>query len=241
MSVDTFLFRVAGAMQSWGTESRFLVRGAGTEPSKSALIGLICAALGKPRAELPSDHPRLAELCGLRLGVRADREGEVRLDYQTAGAGLSAGTGGVIRADGSAGATVVSRRYYLADAEFLVGLEGESALLATVAQALSAPRWQLFLGRKAFPPSVPMVLPVTPPWGAGWCRGSNLRKALATFPWLGRLAPRSGEMKPGRLRVVIDDPEGAETRRDIPISFSPRRFSIRRVSSFWIAPEEEAR
>jgi len=228
-------------MQSWGTESRFLVRDAGADPSKSALIGLLCAALGKPRVESSSDRPRLRELCGLKLGVRADREGEIRLDYQTAGARGPAGGGGVIRADGSAGTTVVSRRYYLADAEFLVGLEGEPALLMALAEALAAPKWQLFLGRKAFPPSAPMILPAAPPWNAGWRRGSGLTQALAVYPWLGGLAPRGAELRPARLRIVADDPGGVETRRDVPISFSPRRFSIRRVSSTWIAPQDEVR
>jgi CRISPR system Cascade subunit CasD len=236
----TFLFRIAGAMQSWGTGSRFLVRDTGAEPSKSALIGLLCAALGKPREEQASDRPRLAELCALRLGVRADREGEVRLDFQTAGGSASPGGGyAVIRADGSAASAVLSRRYYLADAEFLVGIEGEEALLTRLAQALCAPRWQLFLGRKAFPPSAPINLPGVAPWAAGWRRGSSLLAALASCPWLGGLAPRAGELRPARLRIVVDDPCGLETRRDVPLSFSPRRFSIRRVTSAWVAPQEQ--
>ena len=240
MPIDSFLFRLAGPMQSWGTQSRFLVRDTGSEPSKSAIVGLICAGLGKPRDEKPTDHPRLSKLAALRLAVRADREGEVRLDYQTAGGGrTSGGEYGVIRADGSPGGTVVSRRYYLADAEFLVGIEGETELLETVARALSAPRWQIFLGRKAFPPSIPVVLPGVTPWDAGWRRGTPLADAISSYPWLGALAPRTRESKPTRLRVVADDSRGSETRRDFPLSFSPRRFSVRHVKTSWINPPEE--
>ena len=137
MPIDTFLFRLAGPMQSWGTQSRFLVRDTGAEPSKSAIVGLLCAALGKPRDKSPEDRPRLSELAALRLAVRSDREGEVRLDYHTAGGSRSFGDEyGVIRADGRPGGTVVSRRYYLTDAEFLVGIEGERPLLETIAAAL---------------------------------------------------------------------------------------------------------
>jgi CRISPR system Cascade subunit CasD len=240
VQIDTFLFRLAGPMQSWGTQSRFLVRDTGAEPSKSAIVGLLCAALGKPRDERPADHPRLSELAALRLAVRADREGEVRLDYHTTGGSRSSGDEyGVIRADGSPGGTVVSRRYYLTDAEFLVGIEGETTLLETIVSALSAPKWQIFLGRKAFPPSVPIVLPDGPPWDAGWRHGTRLIKAITSYPWLGVLAPLSRVSSPLRLRIVADDSDGSETRRDLPLSFSPCSFSIRHVKTTWVDFPEE--
>src|SRR5581483_3790909 len=115
--VSTLLLRLAGPMQSWGTQSRFSVRDAGTEPSKSGVIGLLCAALGRPRAA------DLSDLVALRMGVRVERPGSVRREYQTAGGGRGYG---VARADGSPGETVLSNRYYLADADFLVGLEGDA-------------------------------------------------------------------------------------------------------------------
>jgi len=36
-----------------------------------------------------------------------------------------------------------------------------------------------------------------------------------------------------RQRIVADDSEGSETRRDFPQGFSPRRFSIRHVKTSW--------
>ncbi len=240
MPIDSFLFRLAGPMQSWGTQSRFLVRDTGTEPSKSAIIGLICAALGKPRAEGPAEHPRLCELAALRLAVRADREGQLRLDYHTAGGSRSSSDDyGVIRADASPGGTVVSRRYYLADAEFLVGIEGEAALLETIREALCAPRWQIFLGRKAFPPSVSIVLPGARPWDSGWRRGTRLIDAISAYPWLGWLTRGIQDRGPAKLRLVADDSNGSETRRDFPLSFAPRRFSVRPVKTAWINFPEE--
>ncbi len=239
--MDTLFIRLCAPMQSWGTHSRFLVRDTGLEPSKSGVIGLICAALGKPREER-ADHgfPSLAELCQLRMGVRADRPGSMRMDYHTAGGTRRADAQyGVIRADGSGVGPVVSRRYYLADAEFLVGLEGADELLRTIAAALESPRWQIFFGRKSHVPSVPVVLPAPAPWLKGW-RDQELWQALGEFPWLGDLDRARRYHRPEQLRVVIDDRSGSETRRDVPLSFAERRFGIRRVQSSWVkAPKPE--
>jgi CRISPR system Cascade subunit CasD len=90
------------------------------------------------------------------MGVRVDREGVLKMDFHTAGGSHRRGDRyGVARADGSGPSKdpVVSRRYYLADADFLVGLEGEDEeLLKKLDAALLRPRWPLYLGRKAFIP-----------------------------------------------------------------------------------------
>jgi CRISPR system Cascade subunit CasD len=231
----TLMIRLCGPMQSWGTHSRFLVRDTGLEPSKSGVIGLICAALGKPRQEKADDGlPALAELAALKMAVRADRPGSVRLDYHTAGGTRSTSEEyGVVRADGSGLGPVVSRRYFLADAEFLVGLEGPSELLRTIAHALEAPRWHLFFGRKSHVPSAPLLLPASAPWRAGW-REDSLEQALRECPWLGELDRPGRGPRPEQLRIVIDDPTSTETRRDVPLSFSARRFGVRRVRTDWV-------
>ena len=46
------LLRLAGQMQSWGTQSRFSNRDTDLEPSKSGVIGLLCAAMGIPRDDM---------------------------------------------------------------------------------------------------------------------------------------------------------------------------------------------
>src|SRR5438045_450395 len=84
----TLLLRLAGPMQSWGTNSRFKIRDTGLEPSKSGIIGLLCCALGKPRDETHLDNrdkPSLETLAALRMGVRVNCEGVMKRDYQTAG------------------------------------------------------------------------------------------------------------------------------------------------------------
>ena len=162
--MSTLLLRLAGPMQSWGTQSRFSVRDTGQEPSKSGVVGLVAAALGRPRDQDISD------LAALRMGVRVDQEGRVSKDFHTA---LN-----VIRADGSrSNDAVISNRYYLADANFLVALEsGDDTLLDQINHAVANPYWPLCLGRKAFPIGVPVFIP------GGFQRNSNLETALSTFP-----------------------------------------------------------
>lgn len=125
--MPTLLLRLQGPLQSWGTTSRFDERDTQLEPSKSGVLGLVCAALGRDRCE-PVD-----DLAALIMGVRVDREGVVLRDYQTAT--------GILNAAGKVdmNRTVVSPRYYLSDAAFLVGFEGRP------------PCWRVFTRRCATP------------------------------------------------------------------------------------------
>lgn len=210
-------------MQSWGTQSRFSERDTGLEPSKSGVVGLLCAALGRPRGD-PVD-----DLAVLQMGVRVDFEGSPRVDYQTAGGTHRRGDScGVVKADGKPGGTVLSNRHYLAGADFLVGLEGERALLHRLDSALRAPCWQLCLGRKAFVPGVPIPLP-----GEGLRPEEALFAALAREPW-----PRPGlplpppQRRPTGLRFVLDtEEETGDVRFDRPIgaAFANRQFLPRSV------------
>jgi CRISPR system Cascade subunit CasD len=226
--MSTLLLRLAGPMQSWGTQSRFTVRDTGMEPSKSGVIGLLCAALGRPRWE-PLD-----DLIALRLGIRVDREGRMEQDYQTAG-GVQTHHGryGVALADGKGTRPVVSTRYYLADADFLVGLEGDAALLERIDAALAHPVWPLALGRKAYVPGAPIRLPDEEPCGPG-LRAGALEEVLRAYPWP---APRyeGDRVSAGPLRLVMDAEDEAtafEVRNDVPLSFAVgnRRFTSRAVA-----------
>jgi CRISPR system Cascade subunit CasD len=143
--VCTLLLTLNGPMQSWGFRSRFDYRDTALEPTRSGVIGLICAAMGIARGE------DISRFDAIRMGVRVDRDGKVERDYHTA---LD-----VIKADGSGTDTVVSVRDYLADASFTVGLQSSNkGLLKDIAAALVSPAWILFLGRKAFPLAVPPVV-----------------------------------------------------------------------------------
>ena len=216
--MSVLLLRLAGPMQSWGVQSRFTVRDTGLEPSKSGVVGLLCAALGRAR-----DAP-LADLAALSMGVRVDQEGSMARDYHTAG------KGGILKASGKVERKnlVVSIRYYLADARFLVGLQGEKPeLLVQLHAALRDPHWPLFLGRKAFVPGQPV-------WLADGLRpGQGLLDALETYPWLGP----DHRQPPQQLRLVLEDESGAEVRPDQPLSFAERRFAPRWVRTTFVRPD----
>lgn len=225
----TLLLRLAGPMQSWGTTSRFTQRDTGKEPSKSGVIGLLAAALGIDRENWTGLEP----LARFRMGVRHDRPGNPKTDFQTAGCGAK---GGIIKANGTPSKDgVVSRRFYLADAVFLVGLEGDRPLLEKTYTSLQDPVWPLFLGRKSYVPSEPV-------WVQDGLRDDPLRKSLASWPWIG--ATRPWEDPPEKLLISMDSEDGSGSlRMDQPLSsFAERRFGSRYVRSEWIAfsKKEEA-
>jgi CRISPR system Cascade subunit CasD len=209
-------------LQAWGTQSNFTVRDTGREPSKSGIIGLLCAALGRPR----TDTDTVNVLASLAMGVRVDREGQILRDFHTAGqGGLEKG---YLSADGKgiSKGTLVSNRYYLADAAFLVGLAGDADLLQTLQNALSNPRWMLFLGRKACPPARPVYLP-------DGLQDKPLPDALTIYPWLVSTDEQTyQELKESvrGLRLVLEDQNGTELKRDRPLSFAKgqRQFALSR-------------
>ena len=210
--MNVLLLRLIAPMQSWGVQSRFSIRDTGLEPSKSGVIGLLCAALGRPR------HAPIADLAALRMGVRVDREGKMAYDFHTAQ--------NVLKASGGNKDTEPSRRYYLADAAFTVGLEHpDLAFLQTINQALQNPVWPLYLGRKAFVPSAPI----------GQKNGIKAESVLEVA-----LQPEPLPARP--LRLVIENPAGSEVRPDQPVCFisDQRQFVPRRVATtFTQAAKEE--
>jgi CRISPR system Cascade subunit CasD len=216
--MGTLLLRLIGPMQSWGVQSNFTHRDTGLEPSKSGVVGLICAAMGRRRNE-PID-----DLAALRMGVRVDREGLVKYDYHTAKDVLKASGAGIKD-------TEVSYRYYLADAAFLVGLEGSDAeLLSDIHHHLRNPAWFLFLGRKAFVPSEAVWL------DDGLKIGQDLETALRSYP---RLRPKRSPFEDNRTRLMIEESQrGDIARPDQPISFAKghRQFTVRRLYADFCTP-----
>jgi CRISPR system Cascade subunit CasD len=205
--VVTLLLRLQGPLQSWGTTSRFDERDTQLEPSKSGVLGLLCAALGRDR------HEPVTDLAALRMGVRVDREGVPMRDYQTATGVLIAGS-----AKADEGRTVVSPRFYLADAVFLVGLEGgDLDWLTRLHQALKQPVWPLALGRKSFVPASPVYLP-------DGLVDQPLEQALQSYASIHHPRPA------GRLRLVLENHREGKVRLDQPVApFAQRRFGPRFV------------
>ncbi|MDA8141206.1 MAG: type I-E CRISPR-associated protein Cas5/CasD [Desulfobacteraceae bacterium] len=220
--MPTLLLRLIGPMQSWGTTSRFDQRDTGKEPSKSGVIGLLAAALGIDRENWTDLQP----LTKLSMGVRHDRPGVPKRDYQTAGC---AANDTMIKADGKPSRDgVVSQRFYLADAAFLVGVEGgDRALLDKAYAHLIDPVWPLALGRKSYLPSEPIAL-------ENGVQDASLKEALTQWPWI--CSARKWESPPEKLLISLESTDGSGVlKMDQPLSsFAERRFGARFVSSEWI-------
>jgi len=214
-------------MQSWGTTSRFDQRDTGKEPSKSGVVGLLAAALGIDREYWTDLEP----LTRLFMGVRHDRPGLPKRDYQTAGC---AATDTIIRANGTPSKDgVVSHRFYLADAAFLVGLEyADRSLLERIHAALSDPVWPLALGRKSYVPSEPI-------WIEDGLQDGPLQDVLVRRPWI--TTQRKWEELPEKLLVSFESADGSGVlKMDQPLSsFAERRFGARFVRSEWIPFPQE--
>lgn len=236
MSLSTLRLWLAGPLQSWGTSSRFEVRTTDLWPSKSGVVGLLAAALGRPRTA------EIDDLAALRFGVRAVHPGTVLRDFHTAGAGFDAG--GVAVASGAAPRGIVSQRYYLQDAAFVVGLEGpDRAFLKQLRDAVEAPHWPLALGRRSCPPADPLVDPnaiadaplrdaLAEKWAPMWTDSSGNASMVSERPGLGGLPPweRSNDEIAG-ASLLIEDPLGDLELHDQPVgrAFVDRTFTVRRA------------
>lgn len=200
----TLLLRLAAPLQAWGSDSKFETRQTGREPTKSGVVGLLAAALGLRR------DADLSTLNALRFGVRIDRGGVLLRDYHTVHSTKSA---------------YVTTRYYLSDAVFLVGLEcADRAYLELLADALQHPAFPLFLGRRACPPTLPLVRGI---------RDEDLLTALRRESPLVR-NPQS------HMRILYDagaDGNPHARRQDVPISFAPshRQYGYRMVQDEMVA------
>lgn len=226
--MPTLLLRLVGPMQSWGTTSRFDQRDTGKEPSKSGVIGLLASSLGIDRENWADLKP----LTHLSMGVRHDRPGMPKRDYQTAGC---AKTETIIKTDGNQSTDgVTSQRFYLADAAFLVGLEhGERQFLERIHAALLDPVWPLALGRKSYVPSEPI-------WIEEGVQSDSLFDALRRWPWIA--SRRQWEELPIELLLSVEsEDESGVLKTDQPLSsFAERRFGTRFVRSEWIPFPREA-
>ncbi|MGW1075163.1 type I-E CRISPR-associated protein Cas5/CasD [Streptomyces sp. NPDC002537] len=208
--MSVLLLRLAGPLQSWGSAARFARRSTENAPTKSGVIGLLAAALGRTR------EADLSDLAALRFGVRIDQPGSRLRDFQTAH-----------HAD-SGKAMPLSERFYLADAVFVAGVEGDARLLQRLYEALLEPRFLPYLGRRSCPPS--QQIDMGPPLE------SPLEDALRDAEWQVSKYARKRVLPTGReeLDLLIEclpDEIPDFSLRDAPLSFDPRhrRYALRGV------------
>ncbi len=217
MSANTLFLRLEGPLQSWGERGRWSIRDTASEPTKSGVVGLLACALG-----LSADDDLHNLSRSIHIGIRCDRAGSVLRDFHTVVGGVMSAEGKVkVNATTKEPETVVSERYYLSDASFLVAVQADPQLVSRLRGALHDPTWPFFLGRKSCPPSIPVF--------EGEGDFPSLEAALKSIPVALR---RSDGLKQIQLRAVLEcrsDEKNAIRRLDEIASHARRTFQPRYV------------
>ena len=232
MSQPYLLLWLEGPLQSWGHDSRFGRRETLHFPTKSGVLGMVCAALGAggPQTSL------LARFADLDMQVHSfarrhknselvPREPLLR-DFHMVGSGyddkdpwqnlLIPKTSEGKKPNGAG--TKMTYRYYLQDQAFAVLLQVPDDLLTEVAQALQNPVWDLSLGRKSCVPTEFIFQ------GQFANRGDALAAAL-------NLAEQKQRTRD--FMVIQGATEGGEllTLNDVPLQFGQhKRYRDRQVT-----------
>lgn len=210
--MESIILKFSGPLQAWGTSSHFEIRHTDFYPSKSAVIGMVAAALGYRR-----DNEQIRSLNDLLFAVRIDQPGEIIDDYQTAH-----------QREGKKIRTYVTHRKYIEDAVFVAVISSENEeWIKQIGNALKKPYFQLFMGRRSCPVPADLV--------QGIVKGDPIQ-LLEEFPWQA-IESVQKKRKSARLHIYADEillpsAEG-KFRRDaiVSLSYHGRNYSLRRESS----------
>ncbi|MFC4517949.1 type I-E CRISPR-associated protein Cas5/CasD [Streptomyces ehimensis] len=225
------ILRLAAPLQSWGGPSRYNRRETRPHPTKSAILGLLAAAEGRPR-EAP-----ITDLLELQLGVRVDQPGSLLRDYHTFSdhRGLplpsaKVNAKGVQVRTSPAKYTGVTQRFYLQDAVFVAALRGPASLLERLEHAIRHPVYPLSLGRRSCPPTGPVSL--------GLQADADLPQALTAVPWKASGHHRSQvQATEVTLEATVEDPAGDQLAVDVPDTYDLKTgtlFGRRTVRHLWL-------
>lgn len=160
--MNYLLFRLYGPMASWGEIALGENRHSASYPGKSAILGLLGAALGIRRDD---DTSQQALAQDYATAVKQVSAGGFLKDYHTAQAPDSVGKfhyrarrDELVTGHDRLG-TVLSSREYRTDALAIVAIRSSEQArwtLQQLQQALLMPKFHLYLGRKACPLAAPL-------------------------------------------------------------------------------------
>lgn len=205
-------------LMSWGYASRFQRRTTALHPTRSGILGMICAAMGACKGSDP-ERELLARLENVGMTVytlRRKHEGENRTldirrleDFHTVRETRSAEN--KIKKD-----AVITHRQYLMDARFGVILVGVGDVIAEVASGLRNPKWGVWFGRKSCIPATPVLVGT---------RVATEQDAVAVLEKASGVALTSA----ARVEEAASFADGTDTIRDAPVDFKTREFKPRRI------------
>lgn len=170
------VFRLYGPMASWGEAAVGGDRPSASHPGRSAVLGLLAAALGIKRSEQAQLN---ALYQSVQFAVKEYSAGALVRDYHTAQVPstdkkrLHRHRKSELSAPGYKLNTVLSSRDYRSDGVWVVAIwltDKAEVTLAELAEALLKPRFTLYLGRK----SCPLAAPLSPKV----LEADNLQQAL---------------------------------------------------------------
>jgi len=173
---DFLIFQLQGHMASWGDIAVGEYRPSLGHPSKSAISGLLAAALGIERTA-ENAHLEIDQQYGVAVCVRAS--GDLLRDYHTVqvpgGKREYASRRDELLTDKLKLNTILSQRDYLTDALYQVAIwstgKDSPFSMEDLQRALKRPRFNLYLGRKSCPVSLPLFPEII--------SGVNLKQAFS--------------------------------------------------------------
>lgn len=140
--MKTLTIRLTAPLQSYGNQATFNQRTSDNYPSKSAVLGMVAAALGIRRCETS----KLQRLNNLKFAARIEQFGQMFTEFQTVEYKKSA----------SKFDRKLVYRDFLQDAVFMVAIGGSDEEIENINYALHHPKFALFLGRRSNPPAGPL-------------------------------------------------------------------------------------
>lgn len=150
--MSAFLLHLQGPMMAYGDSGFGQLRTAGPFPSRSAVLGIIGAALGVERGA----EQLLALHKNLRVHVASVVTGPVLVDYHTVStAGYEEYDSVRMRRSTPSGTNpVLTDRSYHLDSHFVVAIQGnDTGMVEECVAALGDPVFTGYLGRRSCPPT----------------------------------------------------------------------------------------
>ena len=205
--MNYLVFRLYGPLASWGEIAVGESRHTAVYPSKSALLGLLGAALGIDRHD---DKTQQSLTNGYYYAVKLLNSGHLLKDYHTTQVPDSVGKfqyrtrkDELIQGKDRLG-TILSTREYRTDSQVVVAVAATSEArwsFKELLQALKKPKFHLYLGRK----SCPLAAPID----AQEIEADNFRMALDAYH------PKA---------LLINQPQWFQDDRFLPVDDTCRYF-----------------
>lgn len=221
--MNYLVFQLQAPFSAWGETAVGEFRPTANYPSESALLGLLAAALGIRREE-EDTHAALHRGYSFAIGVLAS--GRLLRDYHTAQVPGRVSLKNLphnsrrdeLNLPKIDLNTILSTRDYRQDAANIVAVQvhdGAPYALGDLAQALAKPRFTLYLGRKAYPPALPLNPQII--------AAENAHAALCDYRQ--ELGKRSGETIPEFERIVWGEGIESGTIHDLEVVRKDRVLS----------------